>query len=77
MTLDQNVKSQVTLNQFRHQSIQRATARGYELQDLFAFTLSIQCPFNRFDLALDAPDARQHLHFVFCRMRHSCSPNII
>jgi hypothetical protein len=51
------MEPQVPLDQLGHQSIKSAAARGNQLQDFLAFALSLERPFNRLDLALDAPDA--------------------
>jgi hypothetical protein len=68
LAFDQNVKSQVALDQFRHQSIQRTATRGDELQDFLALTLTGERPLDGLDLAFDTPNAREHLYFVFRRV---------
>jgi hypothetical protein len=50
------MEPQVAFNQLGHQSVKSAAARGNQLQDFLAFALSLERPFNRFDLTLDAPD---------------------
>jgi hypothetical protein len=68
LAFDEDMKSQMALNQFCHQSIQCAATGGDELQDFFALLLPIERPLNRLDLALDATDARKRLCLVFRRM---------
>jgi hypothetical protein len=65
LAFDQNVKSQVALDQFRHQSIQGPAAGGDELQDVFAFAVSFKRTFDGFDLAFDSPNPRECLYLVF------------
>ena len=47
----------MAVDQFRHQSVQRAATGGHELQDVFAVSFSVESPLNGFDLALYAPNA--------------------
>jgi hypothetical protein len=58
----------MTLDEFRHQAIQCASAGSDQLQNLLALALTFYRPLNSLDLAFDTPDARERLRFVFCCM---------
>jgi hypothetical protein len=53
----ENVKSNVPLDQLSHQAIERPPAGSNELQNLFAFPISLKSAFNRLGLPLDSTDA--------------------
>jgi hypothetical protein len=51
------MEPQVTFDQLGHQTVKSAATGGNQLQNLLAFSLSLERPFDRLDLALDTPDA--------------------
>ena len=55
----------MAFDQFRHQAVECAAARRYELQDIFAFRISLKRAFDRLDLTFDATSARQQFFLIF------------
>src|SRR5665213_3751808 len=64
-----HVKTQVSFDQLRHQSVKCSATGSNELQNLLAFAFILKGPFNGFYLAPDAPDAREGLRFVLRDVR--------
>jgi hypothetical protein len=46
----------VSFNQPRHETVQSAAARGYQLKNIFAAAVALERPFDRLDLPFDAAD---------------------
>jgi hypothetical protein len=59
----------MSFDQLRHQPVERAAAGSDQLQNLLTFAVAFKCSFNGFDLAPDAPNAREGLRLVFRDMR--------
>jgi hypothetical protein len=69
-----NVKSQMALDQLRHEPIEGATAGRDELKNLFTFTLPIQRALYGFHLPFDSFHATEHPGFVLSCVRQAGSP---
>ena len=63
-------KSDVSLHDFGHQTIQRPTAGSHELKDTGAFLLGVERPLDGVDLPTNASNTRQKLFFVFACVSH-------
>jgi hypothetical protein len=64
------MKAQMSFDELGHQSVQRSTAGGDELQNVFALTLLFEGSFDSVYLSPYPADSGQELLFVFGGMGH-------
>ncbi len=64
------MKPDVSLHDFSHQTIQRPTTSGHELQHTSAFLLRFECTLDGVDLPSNAPDASQKFFLIFGCVSH-------
>jgi len=68
------MEEDVTLDQLRHEAVQRAAGGGHELEDLGAPVLLLDGALERLDLSTDTPDAADQLLFILGGVRHRLPP---
>lgn len=68
------MKSNMPLNQLRHQSVERAATRCDQLQNVFAIALAFKGSFHGFNLALNPADPGEHFGFVLGGMGQVLPP---
>ena len=67
------MKPDVSLHNFSHQTIQRPTTRGHELQYTSAFLFRFECALDGVDLPSNTPDASQKFFLVFGCVSHGAT----
>jgi hypothetical protein len=67
----------MTLQHFRHQTVQGTTASGHELKHTGALLFTVERALNGFHLSPNPPNPTRQFRFVLRCVRHSFHPSSI